>query len=92
MSQGDFVRVISVRLLPSGGGIRSWGEAPWLLRRLRALELATAVRRAVSIFRLWRRHPSDRAALAALDDRLLDDIGLTRIEVVHASDKPFWTE
>jgi uncharacterized protein YjiS (DUF1127 family) len=32
------------------------------------------------------------AALAALDDRLLDDIGLTRIAVAHAIDKPVRTE
>jgi uncharacterized protein YjiS (DUF1127 family) len=46
--------------------------------------------------RLWRRlrealaHGSQRRALAALDWRLLDDIGLTHAEAAHEIRKPFW--
>jgi uncharacterized protein YjiS (DUF1127 family) len=38
----------------------------------------------------WRRRAKDRAQLAALDDRMLADIGITRAEAQFLSDKPFW--
>ena len=40
----------------------------------------------------WQRRASDRAALAALNDRLLADIGLTRAQARAEADKPFWRE
>ena len=36
-------------------------------------------------------HWQQRQALAALDDRMLADIGLTRDEVRSEATKPFWT-
>ena len=39
---------------------------------------------------LWRERAQQRRALAELDDRLLRDIGLTRMEVKFESRKPFW--
>ena len=38
----------------------------------------------------WRARARQREALAALDDRLLDDIGLTRAQARSEFDKPFW--
>ncbi len=51
-----------------------------------------AVDRAVMLLRQWRRRSSDRAELAALNDRMLDDIGITRAEAEFLSCKPFWRE
>ena len=34
----------------------------------------------------------ERAELAALDDRMLKDIGLTRADAEFLSNKPFWRE
>ena len=42
--------------------------------------------------REWRRCIRARAELAALDDRMLDDIGITRGQVEFLSCKPFWRE
>jgi len=38
----------------------------------------------------WQQRTRERAALAALDDRLLEDIGLTRAQARAEADKPFW--
>jgi uncharacterized protein YjiS (DUF1127 family) len=40
----------------------------------------------------WRRRTRERAELAALDDRMLKDIGLTRTDAEFLSNKPFWRE
>jgi uncharacterized protein YjiS (DUF1127 family) len=42
--------------------------------------------------REWRRPSSDRAKLSMLDDRMLEDIGITRAEAESLSRKPFWRE
>ena len=38
----------------------------------------------------WRRRRRDRAELATLDERMLRDIGVSRTEVLHEINKPFW--
>jgi len=43
-------------------------------------------------FRTWRHRAKDRAQLAALGDRMLADLGITRAEAQFLSDKPFWRE
>ncbi len=48
--------------------------------------------RAFATLREWRRRARDRAQLAALDDRMLKDIGLTRTDAEFLSNKPFWRE
>lgn len=45
---------------------------------------------AVGTLLTWRRRANQRAALAVLDDRLLEDIGLTREQARAESGKPFW--
>jgi uncharacterized protein YjiS (DUF1127 family) len=42
--------------------------------------------------REWRRRSRDRAELAALDDRMLRDIGLTHGDREFLIKKPFWRE
>jgi len=40
----------------------------------------------------WRRRSRERAELAALDDRMLQDIGLSRGDAEFLINKPFWRE
>ena len=42
------------------------------------------------IFHTWRQRSRARAELAALDDRMLQDIGLTRGDAEFLVNKPFW--
>ena len=49
-----------------------------------------ALVRAFDLLREWRRRVRSRAELAALDDRMLRDIGLNRADVWFEIDKPFW--
>ena len=46
-----------------------------------------AARRLVST---WIERVHQRRALASLDDRLLRDIGITRVDAVREAKKPFW--
>jgi uncharacterized protein YjiS (DUF1127 family) len=48
--------------------------------------------RALAVLGEWRRRIRDRAELAALDDRMLSDIGITRADAEFLSRKPFWRE
>jgi uncharacterized protein YjiS (DUF1127 family) len=49
-----------------------------------------ALRHAVAVLREWRRRSRDRAALASFDDRMLRDIGVTRVDALFEINKPFW--
>jgi uncharacterized protein YjiS (DUF1127 family) len=40
----------------------------------------------------WRERAEQRASLSTLDDRLLQDIGVSRCDAMHESMKPFWQE
>jgi uncharacterized protein YjiS (DUF1127 family) len=48
--------------------------------------------RDVALLRLWRRRARERALLAALDRRMLGDIGVEPSDVPHEINKPFWGE
>ena len=39
---------------------------------------------------LWQDRARQRAHLASLDDRILRDIGIGRVEVAREASKPFW--
>lgn len=54
--------------------------------------LGDATGRVVATLREWRRRSRERAQLAALDDRMLRDIGLTRGDAEFLANKPFWKE
>ena len=47
-------------------------------------------RRVLVLIRLWRRRLRERRALAAMDDRGLRDVGLTRYDAYYEARKPFW--
>lgn len=53
---------------------------------------SAAARRLFAMSSEWRRRARDRAELAALDDRTLADIGITRAEADFLGNKPFWKE
>jgi uncharacterized protein YjiS (DUF1127 family) len=46
--------------------------------------------RGLDLLAVWRKRCRQRAALAALDDWLLRDIGLTRADIIRECAKPFW--
>ncbi len=52
--------------------------------------LAHAAHSAFLSLALWQRRREQRRYLLSLDDRLLRDIGLTRVEAEIEADKPFW--
>jgi uncharacterized protein YjiS (DUF1127 family) len=59
-----------------------WATVPrWLKATLTRITAAP---------RDWRRRRLDRAELATLDERMLRDIGVSRAEVLHEINKPFW--
>ena len=69
----------------------------WYQPRKRArwhdkIRVTDAGRHAVATLREWRRRARDRAELAALDERTLADIGLSRADAEFLANKPFWRE
>ncbi|HEX5078754.1 MAG TPA: DUF1127 domain-containing protein [Geminicoccaceae bacterium] len=63
-------------------------RVPWLARSLRGL--TAAIERAVDALLTWHERAQMRRQLLMLDDRLLKDIGITRLEAMHEAEKPFW--
>jgi uncharacterized protein YjiS (DUF1127 family) len=61
---------------------------PWLPRAWRALH--AALRPAADTISTWRERAKMRNQLLMLDDRLLRDIGITRLEARSEAEKPFW--
>jgi uncharacterized protein YjiS (DUF1127 family) len=68
-----------VRPARAGDGVR--GRPAWTDRAIAAV--ATIVTR-------WSERAAQRRLLATLDDRLLDDIGVSRVEAAREANKPFW--
>ncbi len=52
----------------------------------------SGARRMWTMLRKWRRRARDRASLGALDDRMLADIGVSRVDAEFLANKPFWRE
>lgn len=62
-------------------------------RRRDALDaLNDATQWAVATVQLWRKRHRERNQLAALDARMLNDIGLSRADRDFLVNKPFWRE
>ena len=51
-----------------------------------------AIHRLYGALREWRRRSKGRAQLAALDARMLADIGVSRADAEFLANKPFWRE
>ena len=65
----------------------------WRLQGAGLLEQAWAVLRGgAAVLVGWYERARQRRQLARLDDRLLRDIGLNRIDAAREADKPFWRE
>lgn len=50
----------------------------------------TLLSRIASVARGWMDRYSQRHTLSLLDDRLLKDIGVTRLDAAQEIEKPFW--
>ncbi len=55
-----------------------------------SLSLAHVAETAVSLFGLWRQRVVTRRELGRLDERMLQDIGFSRLDADHEMTKPFW--
>ncbi|HEU0199603.1 MAG TPA: DUF1127 domain-containing protein [Burkholderiaceae bacterium] len=51
---------------------------------------ATSLCALLATLRTWRRRAHSRAELAAMDDRMLKDLGLSRAAALYEASKPFW--
>jgi uncharacterized protein YjiS (DUF1127 family) len=61
---------------------------PWLSRACQALQAALTV--AADTISTWRERVRMRRQLLLLDDRLLRDIGIDRLQARSEAEKPFW--
>jgi len=52
--------------------------------------LGGLVARAVGFFLLWQERARGRRELQQLNDHMLKDIGLNRIDALREAEKPFW--
>lgn len=48
------------------------------------------VARSVEAILEYQDRARERSQLASLDDRMLRDMGITRLDVAHEAEKPFW--
>jgi uncharacterized protein YjiS (DUF1127 family) len=51
---------------------------------------AGIVQRISNLMLTWQDRATQRAQLAALDDRLLRDMGIDPVDAMREADKPFW--
>lgn len=56
------------------------------------LSFAHAVESASNMFGLWRQRIVTRRELGRLDERMLQDIGFSRLDAEQEMTKPFWRE
>ncbi len=54
--------------------------------------LSQAAQRAFATVQVWHRRIRERDELARLDDRILQDIGISRADALYLGGKPFWKE
>jgi uncharacterized protein YjiS (DUF1127 family) len=55
-----------------------------------ALQLNRALHQVVALFDTWRQRLRERRELAAMDERTLHDLGLSRFDAFYEARKPFW--
>jgi len=64
--------------------------ARWLPLRSAGYHPVPPLLARLRLIRQWIERVRQRQALATLDDRMLRDIGVTRVEAVRECEKPFW--
>ncbi|MCK5547043.1 MAG: DUF1127 domain-containing protein [Rhodospirillaceae bacterium] len=64
----------------------SWRQ--WVIEGKR-LAVNEALKTA-NLLTLWQKRCSQRRAMTEMDDRMADDIGLNRQEILQEASKPFW--
>ena len=85
MSRSFCIDTIDFSLVPAEAPLtwRAWFRAGARLAGREAVRLTDYLQG-------WRERVQQRRALMTLDDRLLKDIGLSRADVWHEYEKPFW--
>jgi uncharacterized protein YjiS (DUF1127 family) len=81
------MKAISLR---AATGRTTQGTQQNLRRRAAGGWLKATLSRIAATLHEWLRRRRDRAELATLDERMLRDIGVSRAEVLHEINKPFW--
>ncbi len=61
-------------------------------RRSFVQQLARQAERAVTTLLRWQELARQRRALLRLDDSMLKDIGISRVDALREADRPFWDE
>jgi uncharacterized protein YjiS (DUF1127 family) len=79
----------NAELSPATSSCPDWipQETRWQASPRRLGGFLSGVRAAL---REWRRRRNGRLELARLDERMLRDIGLTRVDAEYEINKPFW--
>lgn len=62
----------------------------WPPRRSARDRLMHGINDSMRMLRGWRERMRQRRALARLDERLLRDVGITRVDAMAEANKPFW--
>jgi uncharacterized protein YjiS (DUF1127 family) len=73
-------------------GVRRGRFLQGLAVRRAFIRLAISFRGIARTIAIWRNHARMRGHLARMDDRLLDDIGVSRLDAKREINKPFWRE
>lgn len=78
-------------------GNAPWGSVPRIRRRDRGQHASAAIQAisfhlhdALVTVEMWRQTARQRRALARLDQRMLNDIGLTKDQVMREISRPPW--
>lgn len=91
-SAGGLTAAPSLRRCPDGRV--DYDAYRRIAARQRAVAVAaivgTIMQLAATRFFAWRERARSRRALAAMDERMRRDIGISRFAVLHETSKPFW--
>lgn len=66
------------------------GDRPSNRHRTLLARLAQGAGALIDLVLQWQERVRQRHQLAKLDDRLLRDIGISRVDAMHEIEKPFW--
>jgi uncharacterized protein YjiS (DUF1127 family) len=55
-------------------------------------QLVRALERALTLLLRWQELAQQRRALMRLDDHMLKDIGLSRVDALREAERPFWDD